>query len=49
MDFFSSSAKATAASAQNFYDFSATDIDGSEISMSQYKGNVVVVVNVASD
>lgn len=31
-----------------FYDFSAKDIDGKEISMSNYKGKVVLVVNTAS-
>lgn len=31
-----------------FYDFSAKDIDGKEISMSDYKGKVVLVVNTAS-
>ncbi len=33
---------------KSFYDFSATSIDGKEISMSDYKGKVVLVVNVAS-
>lgn len=32
----------------NFYDFNAVDIDGNDISMSDYKGKVVVVVNTAS-
>ncbi len=36
------------ASEKGFYDFSATDINGKEISMSEYKGKVVIVVNVAS-
>ena len=36
------------ASEKGFYDFSATDINGKEISMSEYKGKVIVVVNVAS-
>lgn len=31
-----------------FYDFTATTIDGKEISMSEYKDKVVLVVNVAS-
>ena len=33
---------------EGFYNFSATSIDGKDISMSEYKGKVVVVVNVAS-
>lgn len=33
---------------QDFYGFSALDIDGKEVSMRQFKGRVVVVVNVAS-
>lgn len=32
----------------NFYDFSAKDINGKEIKMSNYKGKVVLVVNTAS-
>jgi len=32
----------------HFYQFSAKDMDENDIAMSQYKGNVVVVVNVAS-
>lgn len=31
-----------------FYDFKATSLQGKEISMSDYKGKVVVVVNTAS-
>jgi len=34
---------------KHFYDFSAKDITGKEISMSTYKGKVVLVVNVASE
>lgn len=33
---------------QSFYDFNATSIRGETLSMSQYKGKVVLVVNVAS-
>ena len=33
---------------QSFYDFNATDITGKIKSMSEYKGKVVLVVNVAS-
>lgn len=32
----------------SFYDFSAKDINGKEIKMSNYKGKVVLVVNTAS-
>ncbi|KAI9592209.1 glutathione peroxidase-like protein [Syncephalis fuscata] len=35
-------------SSKNFYDFTALDIDGNEVSMEQYRGQVVLVVNVAS-
>src|SRR6188472_4798384 len=34
---------------KNFYDFTATDIDGKAVSMSQFKGKKVLVVNVASE
>ena len=33
---------------KNFYDFSAKNIDGEEISMEQFKGKKILVVNVAS-
>ena len=33
---------------KHFYDFSAKSITGEEVSMSAYKGKVVLVVNVAS-
>ncbi|VDD86296.1 unnamed protein product [Enterobius vermicularis] len=33
---------------KKFYDFTAKDIDGNEVSMSKYKDQVVIVVNVAS-
>ncbi len=32
----------------NFYDFSAIEINGQEISMKDYKGKVVLIVNTAS-
>lgn len=32
----------------NFYDFSAKDINGTEVSMSKYEGKVLLVVNTAS-
>ena len=33
----------------NFYDFSAKGINGQEVKMENYKGNVVLVINTASD
>ena len=33
---------------QSIYDISVKDIDGKEVSMSQYKGKVLLIVNVAS-
>lgn len=38
----------TLAQRKSFYDFSAIDIDGKEINMSQFKGKKVLIVNVAS-
>jgi len=32
----------------SIYEFSATDIDGTEVSMEKYKGHVCIIVNVAS-
>ena len=32
----------------NFYDFSAVKMNGETVSMSDYKGKVVIVVNTAS-
>ncbi len=34
---------------KHFYDFKANTITGEEVSMSQYKGKVLLVVNVASE
>jgi glutathione peroxidase len=34
---------------KTFYDFTATDIEGNQVSMSRYKGMKVLVVNVASE
>jgi glutathione peroxidase len=34
---------------KSFYDFSATSIDGEEISMEKYKDKVVLIVNTASE
>uniref|UniRef100_A0A3Q2X9W4 Glutathione peroxidase 4 n=1 Tax=Hippocampus comes TaxID=109280 RepID=A0A3Q2X9W4_HIPCM len=35
-------------SATSIYDFSATDIDGNVVSLEKYRGNVVIITNVAS-
>ena len=32
----------------SFYEYSAKNIDGKEINMSDYKGNIILVVNTAS-
>ena len=37
-----------AAVSMNFHDFSATAIDGSAVSMGDFKGKPIVVLNVAS-
>lgn len=34
---------------KTFFDFTAKDIDGREVKMSQYKGKKILVVNVASE
>lgn len=34
---------------ENVYDFTVKDIDGNEVSLSDYKGKVMLVVNVASE
>lgn len=39
---------AASATADSAYDFTVTDIDGKKIDLSQYRGKVVLVVNVAS-
>ena len=33
---------------KSFYDYTATSIDGEVVSMADYKGKVVLIVNVAS-
>jgi len=33
---------------ENIYGFNVTDIDGNEVSLNEYKGKVVLIVNVAS-
>lgn len=38
----------TSATAQSIYDFTLNDIDGKPVSLSAYKGKVVVIVNTAS-
>jgi len=34
--------------AQSIYDFTAVDIDGNHVSLDKYRGNVCIIVNVAS-
>jgi len=34
--------------AKSIYEFSANDIDGNEVSLEKYRGNVCIIVNVAS-
>jgi len=34
--------------ATSIYNFSATDIDGNLVSLEKYRGNVVIITNVAS-
>lgn len=33
---------------ENIYGFTATDIDGNDVAMEQYRGKVLLVVNIAS-
>jgi len=40
--------KAETTGAQSIYDFTMKDIDGKDISLSQYKGKIIVIVNTAS-
>lgn len=35
-------------SAQSIYDFTMKDIDGNDVALARFKGNVVLIVNVAS-
>ena len=35
-------------SAQSIHDFTMKDIDGNDVALTRYKGNVVLIVNVAS-
>uniref|UniRef100_A0A671PCD2 Glutathione peroxidase n=1 Tax=Sinocyclocheilus anshuiensis TaxID=1608454 RepID=A0A671PCD2_9TELE len=35
-------------SAKSIYEFTATDIDGNEVSLEKYRGKVVIITNVAS-
>ncbi len=44
----SASSNTSAAPAKTFHDFSALDIDGKEVKLSDYKGKTVMVVNTAS-
>jgi glutathione peroxidase len=41
-------ADAAAASDKSIYDFEVTDIDGERVKLDKYKGDVLIVVNVAS-
>ncbi|KAK7126801.1 hypothetical protein R3I94_018099 [Phoxinus phoxinus] len=34
--------------AKSIYDFTVTDIEGSEVSLDKYRGKVVIITNVAS-
>jgi len=34
--------------ARSIYEFSAMDIDGNMVSLEKYRGNVVIITNVAS-
>jgi cytochrome oxidase Cu insertion factor (SCO1/SenC/PrrC family) len=40
--------KSDAAAAKSVYDFTVKDIDGKDVSLTKYKGDVVMIVNVAS-
>lgn len=35
--------------AESVYDFTVTDIQGNDVSLDKYKGNVLLIVNVASN
>ena len=39
---------ATAINAQSIYDFKVKDMDGKEVSLSEYKGKVLLIVNTAT-
>lgn len=49
MLFSSSVAKTSIGDAQGLYAMEATDIDGKTVDLSQFQGNVAIVVNVASN
>lgn len=34
--------------ASSIYEFTATDIDGNDVSLEKYRGHVCIIVNVAS-
>lgn len=40
--------KSDGPSAKSVYDFTVKDIDGKDLSLSKYKGDVLMIVNVAS-
>ncbi len=39
---------ASAAKAQSIYDFTVKDIDGKEVKLDKYRGDVLMVINTAS-
>ena len=39
---------ATDASAKSVYDFTVKDIDGDDVRLSKYKGDVLLIINMAS-
>lgn len=41
-------AETLAESAPSIYDFTVKDIDGKDVKLAKYKGNVLMIVNVAS-
>ncbi len=40
--------KSDGLTAKSVYDFTVKDIDGKDVSLSKYKGDVLMIVNVAS-
>lgn len=40
--------KGTSMSASSVYDFTVKDIDGNDVALGKYKGDVLLIVNVAS-
>jgi len=48
LGFFSNSVSKEATNASSVFDFTVKDISGKDVSLSQYKGKVILIVNVAS-